>query len=272
MPAKTQNRVFQPAAALPAGAAAGIQRQSASLYTIQCHVEMLDTPTVQNAGMQLTFFDNKSFKDGTPSQRHGMSTLTNRTMSTLNLPDPPRAVERSDLQMRPPLAANNPTQGKSWAFVVAAVGTSATSAKSAVSHVAHLGEQLIRKAFFEANFTVPPMENKAQWTVRAEPLASRLALTREGTQNNGQPYVIRELLNFNISVCSNVPPAAAKIFQNVQLTYPTIISYAVSNPAVGLSATPPPAPSASSGGATAAMKRPAASSAGPPRKRPARNA
>eukprot|EP00959_Pyramimonas_sp_CCMP1952_P261760 5473692-Pyramimonas_sp.AAC.1 len=72
--------------------------------------------------MHITFFDNKSFKGGAPSQRRGANTLANRAISAFNVPGPPRAVERSDLQMRPPVAANNPTQGKSRAFVVAAVG------------------------------------------------------------------------------------------------------------------------------------------------------
>ena len=277
MPAK-KNRVYEetPPAPKMSAAAGRASGQSASLYTIQVHVELLDTSSVKDAGLQVTFYDTKSFRDGVPAVRHGMSTLSSRTMTAFKLPRVPQSVQRAELQMRPPLAKNNPTDGKSWAFVVAAVGNSGRAAKAAIAHATAVAETLFEKAFFDANFDVPEQDDRAGWSVRSQLLSTRLSLTREGRKNTGDKYTIKELVNFNISVATNVPPAAQKTFVKIQAQYPSVVTLTSCKPNSSLSAAPPPGPTSSNGpsssaGSATTRKRPSASSAGGPLKRPARS-
>ena len=261
-----KNRMFTPSSTTkPEAPSPG--KQSASLYTIQVHAEMLDTPSLRNAGMQITFYDNRSYREGFPAQRHGMSTLSTRTMALFKLPPPPQGVVRDPLAMRPPLSATNPTGGKSRAFVLAAAGNNGRTATQAINHALGRCDAVMGKAFLEAAFEVPEEPNRAAWKVNASILQTRLALTRESAQNNGGPYAIRELMNFNVAISNTLPSIVTKTFKGLRRKYPNIITVTSCAANAGLSAAPPPttadiASTTSCTDGQRPLKRPAASQSG----------
>ncbi|CAK0808627.1 unnamed protein product, partial [Prorocentrum cordatum] len=267
MPAQ-KNRMHEQAPPAPKAGAAAVGRpggQSASLYTVQAHVELFDTSTIEDAGLQVTFYDSNFLKDGAPAVRHGPSTLTSRTAASLKLPRVPAGVERGEFQMRLPLAQSNPTNGKSWAFVAAAVGSAGRAAKAAIARATAVADALFDQAFFNANFDAPEQDDRAGWSARAQLL--------EGRKNTGDACTIQELINFNARVATNAPPAAQKAFAKIHSQCPSVVTLVSCKPSSGLSAAPPPGPTSSTPAATSVegattRKRPSASSGGRPLKRP----
>ena len=91
-------------------------RVQASLYTVQLSFEMVDTAALKDAGARVIFSDARSMQHGMAQNRHGLSTLTKRAVSSMTLPPVPPGVVLQHACLMPPADSRNPTQNRSWAW------------------------------------------------------------------------------------------------------------------------------------------------------------
>ena len=110
------------AAGAAGGKSAGYQKNSsASLYTVDIFVDQVKVDGVKGVSVvRFIFADGASVNRGNPQDRHGLSTLSQRSLSTLALPVPGRGVILADQGMKPPRSADNPLKDQSWVFVLSA--------------------------------------------------------------------------------------------------------------------------------------------------------
>lgn len=236
------------------------QRAQASLYTVNMKYEIVDTATLSSAGARFQLSDGASMRASQPNNRHGLSTLTKRSVATMSLPPVPSGVCIASQGMLPLGADGNPTNGMSWSWVLAAYGKTAASGQRAMAYVAEVATAILKQGFFEADLDIPPAEGSGAWAAKSTALHNRLSITRSGTKLTGEAYRINGLINFSCFLAPNAPHKAINALIGLLDAYPNVVSrHAV----VNTEGAGPQAAASAAAEATSAtqrpMKRPASS-------------
>jgi len=207
----------------PASSDQGAAQRKPSLFTVQGLVEMIDVKGVINAGVRLTLADASSLQHKNPSKGHSLSTLALRPLSTLDLPKAPPGVT-VDMRLLPPTSKSSPCNGSSWAWVCTAYSVKKTATKKASVYGIKLSADVVKQTLMEVDIQVPQTSTQKAWSATSALRTNRIAMTRSGTQHNGQQFAITELINMTISIADNVPDPVQAPIRNLQRAYPTVIS------------------------------------------------
>jgi hypothetical protein len=194
----------------------------ASFYTGVILIEIIDLNGQKANAVRVTAGDAKSLRSGRADQ-HCFNQFQRDALPVLKFPKCPAGLTIVKNQLMGPTAPESAGAPDTWAWVIIISGLPSRLpliADFAVTLLIHG----LRRGYLECDIEVPPSERHGKITFEGRVMHNRIQILRSFDRLDGRPMTIKEMVNFNFALASNLPTKAAKRVRDFVTQHNTVMA------------------------------------------------